>query len=113
MEVVLLEATLNIANLVIATFTLVYGFIFLIETVKHEHRKIWNFLLLAIVFMIGFQTLKLFRAFGVFSWESGILTFELGFNCVLLYVFIFQRDILLKYAYIKIERIKKPKRKLP
>jgi hypothetical protein len=102
----LVEAMLNIVNLVVATFTLVYGIIFIIESVKSEERLTWNFLVLAIMVFFGIQALRLLMNFNVFDTRSLVIAFETVFNGLLLYVFIFQRDLLKKYASINIHRRK-------
>ncbi|MFP4111799.1 MAG: hypothetical protein ACLFUO_02265 [Candidatus Woesearchaeota archaeon] len=111
MEYVFLEAMLVIANLAIIVFTLIYCLVFMISTVKHEHRKSWDLLFIAIVIFLIFQTLKMLRLFGIYGSMVITLFFELAFSCVFLYVFVFQRDLISRYPYIKITKKKLAKTK--
>ena len=110
MDIIYVEAALTVANIVIAVFTLVYGALFIIETVKSEHRKAWNVLIIAILLFLGFETFKLLKTFGIISWTVSILIFEISFNCVLLYAFVFQRELIQKSQIITIEKKIKNKR---
>ena len=98
------QGILIVANLAIATFTLIYGSVFLVKTVQHEHRKTWNFMVLAIGVYLTFQLSKMLKVFGVAETDLVSVILEIIFNGLLLFVFIFQQDLIEKYDFIKIEK---------
>lgn len=101
-----LEITLEFANIIIAIFAFVYGVLFLYHTVQHEHKKPWIFLTVGMLVFSVYQLATLLQNFVIETTFMKNLSLVLGtaFASLVLFSFVMQTDLILKFPYILIEK---------
>jgi hypothetical protein len=106
---------LGYANIFIATFILIYAYLFLQQTNEHKDRRPWEFLFVASLLFLVFQIFNIMFLSGVtYIWSESIdvdlvrnLFAFLYSGCVLL-AFVSQHDLILRSQLILISK-KDPK----
>ena len=99
-----LSGILEIANVFIALFVLIYAWSFLRQTTDVRDRKPWVYLFFAALVFFLFELVGVFDAFNLSS-IPGLRSFlESTFIALILFVFIFQYDLILKSDLILITR---------
>jgi hypothetical protein len=102
---------LGYANIFIATFILVYAYLFLQQTNEHRDRRPWDFLFVASLLYLVYQIFNIMFLSGVTSILSNSIDIDLVRNlfsflysgCVLL-AFISQHDLILRSQLILISK---------
>jgi hypothetical protein len=101
---------LGYANIFIATFILIYAYLFLQQTNEHKDRRPWDFLFVASLLYLVFQILNILFLNGITSIMDGIdvdlvrnLFAFLYSGCVLL-AFVSQHDLILRSQLILISK---------
>lgn len=98
------SSMLDVANVFISLFVLVYAWSFLKQTADVRDRKPWVFLFIAAVVFFIFELVGVLGVFDVFM-IPGLQSFlESVFIALILFVFIFQFDLILKSDLILITR---------
>ena len=99
-----LGGMLEIANVFISLFVLVYAWSFLKQTSDVRDRKPWVFLFIAAIVFFCFELIGVLGIFELFT-IPGLRSFlESVFIALILFVFIFQFDLILKSDLILITR---------
>lgn len=99
-----LGGILEIANVFISLFVLIYAWSFLKQTQDVRDRKPWVFLFIAAVVFFAFEVVGVLDIFAL-SQIPGLRNFlESAFIALILFVFIFQYDLILKSDLILITR---------
>jgi hypothetical protein len=99
-----LNGILEIANVFISLFVLIYAWSFLRQTADVRDRKPWVFLFIATVIFFAFEVIGVLDIFTI-SHIPGLRGFlESVFIALILFVFIFQYDLILKSDLILITR---------
>ncbi|MBD3209498.1 hypothetical protein GF367_03705 [Candidatus Woesearchaeota archaeon] len=99
-----LSGILEIANVFISLFVLIYAWSFLRQTADVKDRKPWVFLFVAAIVFFLFEVVGVLDVFNI-SKVPGLRSFlESAFIALILFVFIFQYDLILKSDLILITR---------
>jgi hypothetical protein len=99
-----LGGILEIANVIISLFVLIYAWSFLRQTADVRDRKPWVYLFIAAAVFFLFEVLGVLDVFN-FSNIPNLRSFlESAFIALILFVFIFQYDLILKSDLILITR---------
>lgn len=112
-----LSIWLGYANIFIATFILVYAYLFLNQTNEHKDRRPWDFLFIASLLYLVFQIFNIMFLSGVTTILSDSVDLDMVRNLFaflysgsVLLAFISQHDLILKNQLILIS---KKDKKLP
>lgn len=100
---------LSFAILFIAFFITMYSFMFLLKTTEHRERRPWDFLFIASVLFLIFETFSILLHFGVIALvKIDILfwgkIFEFLYSGFVLLAFVSQHDLILKNHLILISK---------
>ncbi len=98
------ESIINIANLFISLFVLIYAWSFLKQTADVRDRKPWVFLFIATIVFFIFELVGVLDLFKLSTIPGVTSLFETIFIALILFVFIFQYDLILKSDLILITR---------
>ena len=99
-----LSGILDIANVFISFFVLIYAWSFLRQTQDVRDRRPWVFLFIATAIFFIFEVIGALNVFNI-SQMPGLGSFlETVFIALILFVFIFQYDLILKSDLILITR---------
>ncbi|MBN1274936.1 hypothetical protein JXA12_01450 [Candidatus Woesearchaeota archaeon] len=99
-----LSGILEIANVFISLFVLIYAWSFLRQTADVRDRRPWVFLFIAAVVFFIFEVVGVLNVMNL-SNIPGLHSFlESAFIALILFVFIFQYDLILKSDLILITR---------
>jgi len=104
------QGMISFANLVIATFVLIFAIFFLRETVHTKYRYPWIFLLVAVIVFFSLQIVNVLSLFGFVEIGMYRFIFDLLFLAVILFTFIFQYTLILHSEKIMIMRQKQSKK---
>jgi predicted membrane metal-binding protein len=102
---------LGYANIFIATFILVYAYLFLQQTNEHRDRRPWDFLFIASLLYLVFQIFNVMFLSGITTVMGDSIDIDLVRNlfaflysgCVLL-AFVSQHDLILRSHLILISK---------
>lgn len=100
---------LSIAIWFIAFFIAMYSFMFLMKTTEHRERRPWDFLFVASVVFLVFETLSVLIHFGIIAlvkidiifWSK---IFEFLYSGFVLLAYVSQHDLILKNHLILISK---------
>ncbi len=95
---------LEIANVFVALFVLAYAYSFLRQTSEARDRKPWVFLFIAAVVFFVFEVIGVLNIFRITHFNELRSFLETVFIALILFVFIFQYDLILKSDLILITR---------
>ncbi len=99
-----LSSILEIANVFISLFVLIYAFSFLKQTADVKDRRPWVFLFFAAFVFFIFEVVGLLNLFSISEIPALMSFLESIFIALILFVFIFQYDLILKSDLILITR---------
>lgn len=108
------------ANLFIATFIMIYAYLFLKQTNEHKDRRPWDFLFIASFLYFLFQGFNIMYLSGITTIMADSIDIDLvrtlfAFfysGCILL-AFVSQHDLILRNELILISKKDKPRDKKP
>jgi hypothetical protein len=110
-----LSIWLGYANIFIATFILIYAYLFLKHTNEHKDRRPWDFLFVASLLYLLFQVFNIMFLSGVTTILSDSIDMDLMRNLFaflysgsVLLAFVSQHDLILKNQLILISKKDKP-----
>ena len=94
MDIYYFKTLLEIANIFITLFILIFAGVFLKKTEAKDARKPWFFLFLAILVFLAFEVLKMLGFFtgGLYPELADLL--KIVFISLVLYVFVYQYYLL-------------------
>lgn len=98
------DSIIGIANLFISLFVLIYAWSFLKQTADVRDRKPWVFLFIATIVFFIFELVGVIDLFHLSEVPGVTSLFETIFIALILFVFIFQYDLILKSDLILITR---------
>lgn len=101
-DTLFLRGVIEIANVAISLFALIYAFLFLKHTTRHKDRLPWEFLMIAALMFFGAETVRvivLMNGVDFYGLEN-LLT--LLFVSFLLLSFIFQHNLFKKKEMVLI-----------
>jgi hypothetical protein len=110
-----LSIWLGYANIFIATFILVYAWLFLKQTNEHKDRRPWDFLFVASLLFLLFQIFNIMFLSGVTTILGDSIDIDLVRNLFsflysgsVLLAFVSQHDLILRNQLILISKKDKP-----